>query len=232
MKHPSLSVFCTLFSFGMMTLGVSAQDQSSKPPVPKGAETASQIANLAADMTELKKQVADLPEIKKTQDTILRMLQDAAQSQQKTVLQVQKNVSDLAALKDRLEALEGAINRAATGADGRPGTVDPTLRDRLNRLEEQISRLQADRLADTRRAFAQPSPSSAMPTTAGQIQINNLYWTPLTVLVDGVPYTLLPNETRYVTRQPGNFSYEVLGVQPSVIRTLTAGEMFTIRINR
>ena len=149
---------------------------------------------------------ADIAELKKTQAEILKMLQEAAPTLlqlDKTVLQVQKNTNDVAALKDRLEKLEERFNRAQAAVD-------------------------------SRRAGALGTPGTPnMPMAAmGQIHITNLYWTPITVVVDGYSYTLLPNETRYLNHQAGSFNYEVLGVQANVARTLAAGETFTIRINR
>jgi hypothetical protein len=179
-----------LLAFVAFSMPTFAQE---KPPSPgKGTETASQLAVISGDITELKKK----------HDEILNMLQRASQTLmdlEKTVLQVQKNTSDLAALKDRLERLEERMNRTAAAVDNR-------------------------------RAGALGTPN--MPMAMGQIELRNLYWTPITVVVDGYSYTLLPNEARYLNKQPGSFSYEVLGVQANVMRTLAAGETFTIRINR
>jgi septal ring factor EnvC (AmiA/AmiB activator) len=223
-----------LVAFAITSLAVLAQDQDkdqgTKPPAAgKGTETATQLANINADIAELKKQMGDIAELKKMQETVLRMLQGAAQNEQKNILQTQKNTSDLAALKERLEALEDKFNKLST--DRSTTVMDPALRDRLDRLEERLNRL-GEGLTQIQRAGAGRVAPPAATVPMGQIQLTNLYWTPITVVVDGVAYTLMPNETRYLPKQAGNFTYEVLGVQASVLRALAAGETFTIRINR
>lgn len=145
---------------------------------------------------------ADLAEMKKTQAEIMKMLQDAAP----TLLQIEKTV---------LQTQKNTSDLAA-------------LKDRLERLEERVNRAQA--AIENRRAGANPTPNLPMGT-AGQIQITNLLWTPVTVVVDGYTYFLRPNETRFVNRQAGNFTYEVVGIQANVLRSLAVGETFTIRIN-
>ncbi len=104
------------------------------------------------------------------------------------------------------------------------------LKNRLEQIEKDLARLQIEQ-QNQRRAFAfNPPAAPAQPLPMGQIQILNEYPTMMYVFVDGVSYAIPPYTNRMISRAAGTFSYEVYGVQGSVLRTLAAGETFTIRI--
>jgi hypothetical protein len=122
------------------------------------------------------------------------------------LLQSQANAKEIAALKAELEKL-----RAAYSSD-------------VARLNAELAKVLA--LDGTRRAFAPPV---ANPTQ-GTIQLRNEWYLPVSVVIDGLAYRLDPGQVRNVARPIGAFSYEVIGVQPLVSRTLTAEQNFVIRI--
>lgn len=104
------------------------------------------------------------------------------------------------------------------------------LRERLEKLEVDVVRLESAAEKARRSFAAEPPPSSGSAAGRGTLRLENAYSLPMSVLVDGVTYTLQPGEIRNVERTAGSFTYEVPGVQANVLRSLTAGETFTIRI--
>lgn len=103
------------------------------------------------------------------------------------------------------------------------------LKNRLEQIEKDLARLQTEQ-QNQRRAFSINPPGNSLNVPMGQIQLINEYPMTMYVFVDGISYTLPPYSNRTLTRAAGVFNYEVYGVQANVLRTLAAGENFTIRI--
>jgi TolA-binding protein len=148
----------------------------------------------AARLDELAKDLAALKKQAEETGALLRKMTEQLERMTDLTVQTQKNAGDLKALRDRLE-----------------------------RLELDVARLQTD--GGARRSYYGPTPLGR-----GTIRLENIHGLPMSVIVDGVTYTVLPNETRYVDHAAGSFSYEVPGVQAPVWRQLAVGETFVIRI--
>jgi len=150
---------------------------------------------------------ARLQKIEATMDALSKQVSDLKLMLEGTsaLLRAQANAKEIAALKEEVDKL-----RSAYQAD-------------VGRLNAELAKLQA---ADTtRRAF---SPPTTPPQ--GTIQLYNDWYLPVTVIIDAFAYRLEPGERRSVSKPVGPFSYEVVGVQAPVIRTLTADRGFVIRI--
>jgi chromosome condensin MukBEF ATPase and DNA-binding subunit MukB len=89
-------------------------------------------------------------------------------------------------------------------------------------LEREVEELRNRLSASTRIALAPP------PTTMGRVRLLNTFNAPMTIVVNDRAYRLDPNREQTIDVPVGVFTYEVLGVQPPVTRTLDANKIFTI----
>jgi hypothetical protein len=72
-------------------------------------------------------------------------------------------------------------------------------------------------------------PGAAAPT--GRIRLVNTFPQTMSIRVNNTSYDVLPGQEKYTEPVPtGNFTYEVLGVSAPVVRTLAAGETFTVTV--
>jgi hypothetical protein len=103
-------------------------------------------------------------------------------------------------------------------------------------LKKQLAQLRQDLDAVRNRAPANResgyTPPANPPLAAtGRVRLVNTYMDPMTIIVNGARYQVAPGETRLSEPVPaGNFSYEVLGVQPRLERNLAANETFTVTV--
>jgi hypothetical protein len=102
-------------------------------------------------------------------------------------------------------------------------------------IRRDIAQLRQDldamnrRVAPPRVSSYPPNPT---PAPTGRIRLVNTYVQPVTIIVNRTPYTLQPNQTETISSAPaGPFSYEVLGIQQAVERTLAPNETFTITVH-
>jgi hypothetical protein len=99
------------------------------------------------------------------------------------------------------------------------------LRKQLTQIRLDIDALRNQ--PDTRIA-AKMSP----PVGLAHVRLSNTYFDPMRIVVNGKAYDVAPGETKYAEAIPaGNFTYEVLGVQAPVTRTLAANETFTVSVH-
>lgn len=182
-KAMTVSIFLT----GWFFIFPSAPTSAAEP-----AETADRLQKIERDIGELKTQLKDL-DLKTRLEGIDKYLEQLSKDMPLHITQIQKNTSDINALKEE-----------------------------VSKLQKAVAELQKN----------PPRVSLSPPETpqTGSIQLLNAWMTPMSVVVDGVSYQLQPGESRMIPRAAGNFSYEVLGLQPRLTRTVAAGETFTIRI--
>jgi hypothetical protein len=179
---------------------------TGNPPATKPPEPGERLTQIDTDVTALRKQLDDLKKRADENQDLMRRLSRQLDSLDKLVVQVQQTTGDVNALRDRVERLEQDFRRAQ---------------------------------ADVRRQFYQPPggtlgtpPGSVAPGLAnvGTIRLMNTYLLPMTVNLNGMLYLLQPGETRLLTLPAGSFTYEVLGVQPNLVRILTPNDTYTIHI--
>ena len=104
-------------------------------------------------------------------------------------------------------------------------------RKELEDLKEQVAQLHKE--VDGWRAALPPvkrTSAYAAPAT-GSIVLLNTYPADVAIVIDGESYRLTPGERRVLSRPAGAFTYEVVGVQPPVRRTLVAGAAFPIQVH-
>jgi Skp family chaperone for outer membrane proteins len=175
-------------------------------------ETADRLQKIERALEDLKTQTAGL------KDVNLKDLKDKVDTINKTMEMLDKLPLQVQANKRDIEKNAKDLRDVA---------------EEVARLNEAVTRLQEELKSESRKAFspAVPREAPAIPTQSmSTVRLVNAWSTPMTVLVDETSYRLQPGEVRPVTRKPGNMTYEVLGVQAAVPRTLVAGETLTIRI--
>lgn len=103
----------------------------------------------------------------------------------------------------------------------------------IAQLRQSIALLRQDvdgmnqRLANERRSFY-----PATPPATGRLRLVNTFAQPVTIVVNARAYTLTPGQTQVIEAMPtGPFTYEVLGIQAALSRTLEPNETFTITVH-
>lgn len=99
-------------------------------------------------------------------------------------------------------------------------------------LKDQLTKLQRD-LDELRKQVNSTTRIAAFPPTgaSGRIRLMNTFSQGMSIRVNDRVYRLEPGQTQMLDSQPiGAFTYEVLGVQAPVTRTLAAGETYTIYV--
>lgn len=100
------------------------------------------------------------------------------------------------------------------------------IRRTLVQLRQDLDGLRQG-LASERRSGYPPA-----ATQAGRVRLVNTYPQPVTIVLNSRAYTLLSGETRTVDAVPaGPFTYEVLGIQAAMNRTLDPNETYTITVH-
>jgi len=142
--------------------------------------------------------------------------------------------NQLSELKDTLKSLDSLkAEMAKLRADT---TILLGLQDRISGLGERIARMERD--MEAFKAQLTPVPPSESKKTpippAGSnstIRLRNTFPTPVSIVVNGLSYQLAPGETYVLNQQAaGNFTYEVLGIQPPKTVALAPNETLTISV--
>jgi hypothetical protein len=133
---------------------------------------------------------------------------------------------ELRELRDELAALRKLQAASARAAD----LELRLLNERLDRIENALSRLSADRSTRTASSF-----TPAAPAGTGTLRLDNRLAVPATVVIDGVVYQVPAFSTQVQTNRPaGAITYEVTavgyGVRAPVRTPLAAGETLTLTI--
>lgn len=136
---------------------------------------------------------------------------------QKKLGEIQNSLDALAGVpKDLMDA---KINIAKGQAD------ILELKAQLTKLQQNLDELRKQVNSTTRTANFPPTGAS------GRIRLMNTFSQGMSIRVNDRVYRLEPGQTQMMDSQPiGAFTYEVLGVQAPVTRTLGAGETYTIYV--
>jgi hypothetical protein len=194
----------------------TSDDKADKsPPIPVDA---------IRDFADLKKLVRDLKASVETLKTSVASLTDRISTLEQTVdreLQIVRSRStnaDLAAAKahDELLDLKKQLERARTELGGLSKRPEPTPR---------------------MSGYAGPGGTPPAPAPGGtaaapaRVRLVNTFYEPVSVVVNGLTYTLGPGEVRLsAPLTPGPFYYEVLNVQGRRDLVLNPAETFTVTI--
>lgn len=185
--------------------------------------TMSRIETYMKNMEAMNKRFEELN--KKHEDTAIQ-LQDLT----KLALQVQANTRDVVDLKKKVETQErdviqaqsdiGKLQQDLARANVRPGTTDQS----RSSMSLPLPPEQQHNTQQSRSGF---TPAA---TNFSTVRLVNAYPSMMTIIVDGQIYTLSSNQTLSLNKNPGYFTYEVLGVQGNTLRSLVAGETMTIQV--
>lgn len=143
-------------------------------------------------------------------------------------LQVQANTRDLNDLKKKYDALQLEFIQAQNDI----GKLQQDLA--RSSIRSDAGRSPTD--SSNRQSLALPlPPESTLNTTTprattGALKLINNYPLTVTAVVDGQFYTLRPNDTVTLNRNPGYVTYEVVGIQGNTLRTINAGETLSVQI--
>jgi hypothetical protein len=112
------------------------------------------------------------------------------------------------------------------------------MRHDLNQLRDELAQARRDMSDAKARSFggtsssyyAGSAPTTPLPGTAS-IRLVNTYLTDMTVLINGLTYTVAPGQATTVPLTPGAVWYQVYPVQPfAKSTTMQAGEVLTLRL--
>jgi len=143
---------------------------------------------------------------------------------------------DLADIQKQLERIQISLDRDLKELRE---DVEFTKRVRVSGLENDVRALKQEmlRMADEIERLRTSSTSSrtsyyAGPSGAtGSIRLRNTYLTPVTFLINDRLYEVPSGGELTLNNQPaGEFTYEVIGVQPRLRRTLVANRTFYIDV--
>jgi hypothetical protein len=159
---------------------------------------------------------------------------------------IQELKKDVADMKRSMVAVDADTNKRLQRIedDGKNGnlSVNRAL-EQLDELKRQVARMQLDLDALKNRPapaatpnqtalYPPQTPSAPVGTPAsGRVRLVNSFYEPMTVVVNNKAYNLPPGDSRYTEPlAAGNFTYEILGVQPAQARQLAPNETFTVTI--
>ncbi len=126
------------------------------------------------------------------------------------------------------------IEKAQGDIDGLKRQVGQLQQEEIDGVRRQLAQIQKD-MDDLKMRGANPRIATypqppATPT--GRVRLVNAFMAPMTVIVNSRAHTLQPGAVATTDPLPaGSFTYEVLGVQAMVSRSLGANETFTITIH-
>lgn len=185
--------------------------------------TMSRLENCMKNMEAVNKR---FEELNKKHEVTAIQLQDLT----KLALQVQANTRDVVDLKKKVETQErdviqaqsdiGKLQQDLARANVRPNTNDQS----RSSMSLPLPPEQQNNPQQSRSGF---TPAA---TSFSTVRLVNAYPSTMTIIVDGQIYTLSSNQTLSLNKNPGYFTYEVLGVQGNTLRNLTAGETMTIQV--
>ncbi|HEV3085040.1 MAG TPA: hypothetical protein VGY66_35095 [Gemmataceae bacterium] len=164
-----------------------------------------------------------------------------------SLAEVKTSVAEMKAIKDSVEKMNEVLESMKT----LPGDVKNFRSDynteiqaakrEISDLREEVRRLKSDveslRKTPTNAAresgFAPGMTGPGVnPVPTGRVQLSNTWSAPVSVIVNGRSYPVLPGEVKFTEPIPaGTFSYEVVGITlPNNVRTLVAGETYRISV--
>ena len=174
---------------------------------------------------------------------------DAAQAQdaakpadtsdlKKQIDEINKKLPTIDQLKTSVLAIDKDLQDEIKQRREHNATVDSKLEQIQNdvtALKSQMEQIRRDVEAARSRPATQATQISSYQSAApavGHVRLSNTYFDTVRIVVNGKPYDVAPTVTMLADAVPvGNFTYEVLGVQAPVTRTIAANETFTISVH-
>ena len=145
---------------------------------------------------------------------------------------------DMGKAVEKLDAAVKKLEEVEKTLSGNKNANEATLvhvLDEMKTLKASITQLEAD-VKMLRQNASTPSTSNRITTDTapkmGQLKLVNDYIEEMSIVVNGgVSYRLLPGQTRTISVPAGNFTYQILQLQPSVQeRSIAANEEKSIRV--
>jgi hypothetical protein len=174
---------------------------------------------------------------------------DAAQAQdaakpvdtsdlKKQIDEINKKLPTIDQLRTSVLAIDKDLQDEIKGRREHNATVDSKLeqiQNDVSALKSQMEQIRRDLEAAKSRPATQPTQISSYQSAApafGHVRLSNTYFDTVQIVVNGKRYDVAPTVTMLADAVPaGNFTYEVMGVQGPVTRTIAANETFTISVH-
>jgi hypothetical protein len=169
-----------------------------------------------------------LDNIQKQLNNLTRTLTSVGESSVKAASAVNDLKRDLTG---ELNSMQASItNIGLSQAKTTKGLDD--LREEMVRLRSEVDTLRAKVQTNSNyQALYNPNSTVTTPVGMGRVEIVNTYASEVAVVLNRRAYYVAPGETRTIENVPaGNFTYEVLGIQPPVTRTISPDKIFTVRV--
>ncbi len=160
------------------------------------------------------------------------------QAAKKDIDAVKEDIAHLRKELDEMRNTKATAPRISgdVAPEARVGANTHEVQKEIGVLKEEIARL-GKTLDELRNVGPSGTRTSAYPPSGavagtGTIRLSNTYTAEVAIIVNGERYTVAPGETRVLAGRPaGTFTYEVVGVQPAVQRTLVADGTFPILVH-
>jgi hypothetical protein len=158
---------------------------------------------------------------------------DSDTPKSKELLEIEKRLDRIVSALERLEGLKKDIQDLREDIRFQKEVKNPSVDQEIRDLQQQVLRL-TDEVARLRTPagartsyYGGPGPGIATST----IRVRNAHVVPVTVAINDRPYEVPPGSELVLNNQPaGEFTYEVVGIQPPVRRTLVASKPFSIEV--
>jgi hypothetical protein len=170
-----------------------------------------------------------LDNIQKQLDKLTRSLTNMSEASSRAATALSDFKKDLTGELDSMRS--SIVTLGLKQADAKQGMDD--LRAEMARLRSEVDTLRAkvQTNASSYQALYNPNSTSNSTVGTGRVEIVNTYASEVAVVLNRRAYYVPPGETRTIDNVPaGNFTYEVLGIQPPVTRTISPDKIFTVRV--
>jgi len=169
---------------------------------------------------------------------------DKSDDVQKQLKDLKSSVAELKASQDgvkevleSLKNLQGEVKQFHADYDREKQDAKrdiANLKDEISRLKSDVESLRKTPTNAARESGFAPGMTGpgVNPVPTGRVQLSNTWSAPVSVIVNGRSYPVLPGEVKFTEPIPaGTFSYEVVGITlPNNVRTLVAGETYRISV--
>jgi hypothetical protein len=155
----------------------------------------------------------------------------------KELVEIEKRLDRIVSALERLEGLKKDIQDIREDMRFQREVKNPSVDQEIRDLQQQVLRLTEDvaRLrtpAGGRTSYyGGPGPGPGPGAATSTIRVRNAHVVPVTVAINERPYEVPPGSELVLNNQPaGEFTYEVVGIQPPVRRMLAASKPFSIEV--
>ncbi len=222
-------------------------------PIALAAVLTAQPLAKAGDVEKLEKPVTqqDVRDLKNAQEKSFKEMMEEIRSLRDQLRAVDGIRKDVDGLKTTVQSINVALELTTQNLKAKNTELAETqatlkqVRDDLEKARAQAGKMQdqiaahsarcdglTEELTDLRKRLNDTSRQAARLTEAtGTIHLYNTYGQPVSIVLNGRSYQLDPGESHTLSNQPvGPVTYEVLGLSPRTIRTLTADRPLDIEV--